>query len=78
MKDMGHRACIESALNFEKPERTPFCNFADIAMMGSAGINIAEARQNAKVSTQCAVRYAKMTKCLLSDLLLHDDKYLKT
>ena len=61
MKDMGHRACIESALNFEKPERTPFCNFADIAMMGSAGIDIAEARQNAKVSTKCAIRYAQMT-----------------
>lgn len=66
MKDMGHRARIEAALNFERTEKTPFNNFSNITAVRSAGYQIADARFNPKISSESTMRYAKMT---LSDFI---------
>lgn len=62
MKDVGHRACIEATLKFEKTEKTPFNNFSNIVAVRSAGHVIEEARFNSKLSSESTIRYAKMTK----------------
>ena len=40
MKDAGHRACIEQALNHEKSERVPVNNFALATAARSCGVDL--------------------------------------
>lgn len=62
MEDMGHRACIDATLRFEKTEKTPFNNFSNIVAVRSAGHVIENARFDSKISSESTIRYAKMTK----------------
>lgn len=66
MKDAGHRACVESALNHEKTERTPVNNFAVVTAARSAGITVDAARWDPKVSAKVSIDYAMKT---LSDFV---------
>lgn len=61
MRDVGHRARIEAAINFEKTDRTPYNNFSNIAAVRSAGHVIEEARFDSKLSSESTIRFAKMT-----------------
>ena len=61
MRNMGHKDIIRETLNFEKTDRTPVHNFANIVAVRSAGFRIVDSRYDPKISTDCAIRYAKMT-----------------
>lgn len=62
MKDAGHRACVEAALNFESSDRTPVNNFALVTAARSAGYKVDEARWNPQLSAKVAVDYALKTE----------------
>lgn len=62
MKDAGHRACVEAALNHERTERTPVNNFVLATAARSAGISVDAARWNPKVSAEVSVDHAVKTK----------------
>ncbi len=59
--DLGHRAQVEMALNFEKPYRTPVQNFSNITAVHSGGYQFKDARTNATLSAKLALRFAKLT-----------------
>ncbi len=62
MKDTGHRACVEAALNFEETDRVPVNNFALVTAARSAGVTVEEARWNPKLSAKVSVDYALKTE----------------
>ena len=62
MKDAGHRACVEAALNFEAADRTPVNNFALVTAARSAGCKVDEARWNPQLSAKVSVDYALRTE----------------
>ena len=62
MKDAGHRACVEAALNFETTDRTPVNNFALVTAARSAGYKVDQARWDPKLSAKVSVDYALKTK----------------
>jgi len=61
MKDAGHRACVESALKHESPNRTPVNNFALVTAARSAGITVDAARWDPKVSAEVSIDYSLKT-----------------
>ena len=61
MKDAGHRACIEQALNHEKGERVPVNNFALATAARSCGVDLEVARWDPKISAKVAVDYSMKT-----------------
>ncbi|MBR4504946.1 MAG: uroporphyrinogen decarboxylase family protein [Candidatus Methanomethylophilaceae archaeon] len=61
MKDAGHRACVEAALNFEETDRTPVNNFALVTAARSAGTTVEAARWDPKLSAKISVDYAMKT-----------------
>ncbi len=61
MKDAGHRACVEAALNHERTDRTPVNNFALVTAARSAGVTVDSARWDPKVSARVSVDYAMKT-----------------
>lgn len=61
MKDTGHRACVEAALNHETTERTPVNNFALVTAARSAGVTVETARWDPKLSAKVSVDYAMRT-----------------
>ncbi len=62
MKDTGHRACVEAALNHEVTDRTPVNNFALVTAARSAGVTVDSARWDPKVSARVSVDYAMRTE----------------
>ena len=66
MKDAGHRACVEAALDFEETERIPVNNFALVTAARSAGVTVEAARWDPKISAEVSVDYALKT---LSDFV---------
>ncbi len=62
MKDAGHRATVEAALNFELTGRTPVNNFAVVTAAHSAGYTVTQAREDPLLSARVSVDYAMMTK----------------
>ncbi len=62
MKDAGHRACVEAALNFETTDRTPVNNFALATAAKSAGYKVDAARWDPKISAKVSVDYAMKTE----------------
>ena len=62
MKDAGHRACVEAALNFETTDRTPVNNFALVTAARSAGYKVDEARWNPQLSAKVSTDYALKTE----------------
>lgn len=62
MKDAGHRACVEAALNFERTDRTPVNNFAIVTAARSAGYKVDEARWDPKLSAKVSIDYALKTE----------------
>lgn len=62
MKDAGHRAAVEAALNFETIDRTPVNNFAVVTAAHSAGYTVTQARENPLLSARVSVDYAMKTK----------------
>lgn len=80
MRDAGHRDIIDATLKFERTDRTPVNNFANIAAVRSAGRIIRDARFDPKVSSECTMRYAKITHsdfikpCLDTNVLFLDLK----
>ncbi len=62
MKDEGHRACVEAALNHERTDRTPVNNFVLATAARSAGITVDAARWDYKVSAKVSVDHAVKTK----------------
>lgn len=61
VKDCGHRAAVEAALNHERYERTPVNNFALVTAARSAGIIVDDARWHPEVSAQVSIEYALKT-----------------
>lgn len=61
MKDAGHRACVEAALNHELTDRTPVNNFALVTAARSAGIKVEKARWDPQTSARVSVDYAMRT-----------------
>ena len=62
MKDEGHRACIEAALNHEQTDRVPVNNFALVTAARSAGYKVDAARWNPTLSAKVSIDYAVKTK----------------
>lgn len=62
MKEVGHRAIVDAALDLEKTERTPVNNFSNIVTATSAGMTLDDVRRNPKASAECSLRYAKISK----------------
>lgn len=62
MKDAGHRAAVEAALNFETIDRTPVNNFAVVTAAHSAGYTVTQAREDSLLSARVSVDYAMKTK----------------
>ena len=62
MKDAGHRACVEAALNHERTERTPVNNFALVTAARSAGVTVESSRWNPQLSAKVSVDYAIKTE----------------
>ena len=62
MKDAGHRAAVEAALNFETIDRTPVNNFAVVTAAHSAGYTVTQAREDPLLSARVSVDYAMKTK----------------
>ncbi len=62
MKDAGHRACVEAALNHEKTDRTPVNNFALVTAARSAGVTVEAARWDPQLSAKVSVDYAIRTE----------------
>lgn len=62
MKDEGHRACVEAALNHEQTDRVPVNNFALVTAARSAGCTVNAARWDPAVSARVSVDYAVKTK----------------
>lgn len=62
MKDAGHRAIVEAALNHERTERTPVNNFALVTAARSAGVTVDSARWNPELSAKVSVDYALKTE----------------
>ena len=61
MRDVGHRASVEAALNLELGERTPVNNFALVTAARSAGITVDDARWHPKVSARVSIDYSLRT-----------------
>lgn len=78
MKDAGHRAAVEAALNFESCGRTPVNNFAVVTSARYAGVTVDEGRNDPDLSARVAVDYALKTESdfvkpiLDSQVPLHD------
>ena len=66
MKDAGHRACVEAALENETGDRIPVNNFALATSAHSAGYKVDAARWDPKISAKVAVDYSMKT---LSDFV---------
>lgn len=62
MKDEGHRACVDAALNHENTDRIPVNNFALVTAARSAGYKVNEGRWNPVVSAKTSIDYAIKTK----------------
>ncbi len=62
MKDAGHRAAIQAALEFDDCGRTPVNNFAVVTAARYAGIKVDEARWNPEISAKVAVDYSMKTE----------------
>jgi uroporphyrinogen decarboxylase len=62
MIDAGHRACVETALNHEKTDRTPVNNFVLATAARSAGVSVDTARWDPKISAKVSVDHAVRTK----------------
>ena len=62
MKDAGHRACVEAALNHERTDRTPVNNFALVTAARSAGVTVNKARWDPQLSARVSVDYAMKTE----------------
>ncbi len=62
MKDVGHRACVEAALNFEITDRTPVNNFALVTAARSAEYKVDQARWDPILSAKVSIDYALRTE----------------
>ena len=62
MKDAGHRAAVQAALEFDSVGRTPVNNFAVVTAARYAGVTVDEARRNPEISAKVAVDYALRTR----------------
>lgn len=61
MKDAGHRACVEAALNHEKGDWVPVNNFALATAARSCNVDLEVARWNPEISAKVAVDYSMRT-----------------
>ena len=62
MKDAGHRAAVEAALNFEDCGRTPVNNFEVVTAARYAGVTVDQARRDPRISARVAVDYCMRTE----------------
>lgn len=60
--DMGHRTCVEGALNNERGWRVPVNNFAIVTSARSSGVTVDSARWSPSISSKVSVDYAIKTK----------------